>query len=227
MPETPDWLCAIVQKLHAKNPDDRFQSAREVADLLAYCEAKLKAKQVVKYVLPAAKPPLKQSRLKWAIAVVVLLLPLIVLAVTEVVGLTNLFRQQEKSDIIESQSIPTSELVTQQETAPLTVAPVNSFQGRQLQEAWAKSLNIPIEYTNSLDMKFQLTPPGQFNMGSPREEINRCMGLRLELGNWLNAEVPEHDVEITQAFYLMSTEVTVGQFRQFVDEKNYSLADVR
>src|SRR5208283_2303656 len=55
IPETPQWLCDIIAKLHAKNPDERFQSAREVADVLADCEAKLKAKQEVRNVLPAAK----------------------------------------------------------------------------------------------------------------------------------------------------------------------------
>ena len=34
VPETPDWLCEIVEKLHAKNLDERFQSAGEVAELL-------------------------------------------------------------------------------------------------------------------------------------------------------------------------------------------------
>ena len=33
-PEIPDWLCEIVAKLHAKKPADRFQSAKEVAELL-------------------------------------------------------------------------------------------------------------------------------------------------------------------------------------------------
>src|SRR5262249_11502413 len=35
IPETPQWLCDIIAKLHAKKPDERFQSAREVADVLA------------------------------------------------------------------------------------------------------------------------------------------------------------------------------------------------
>jgi serine/threonine protein kinase len=33
-PEVPDWFAAIVAKLHAKEPADRFQSAHEVAELL-------------------------------------------------------------------------------------------------------------------------------------------------------------------------------------------------
>jgi serine/threonine-protein kinase len=34
VPETPDWLCEIVERLHAKNPPARFQLAGEVAELL-------------------------------------------------------------------------------------------------------------------------------------------------------------------------------------------------
>jgi hypothetical protein len=32
--DIPDWLCEIIARLHAKSPDDRFQSAQEVALLL-------------------------------------------------------------------------------------------------------------------------------------------------------------------------------------------------
>jgi WD40 repeat protein/serine/threonine protein kinase len=33
--EIPEWLAAVVAKLHAKKPEDRFHSARDVADVLA------------------------------------------------------------------------------------------------------------------------------------------------------------------------------------------------
>ncbi|HZZ81973.1 MAG TPA: protein kinase [Gemmataceae bacterium] len=32
--EIPEWLCDIISKLHAKRPEDRFQKAKEVAELL-------------------------------------------------------------------------------------------------------------------------------------------------------------------------------------------------
>ena len=35
IPEVPEWLCDIVAKLQAKKPEERFQTAAEVADLLA------------------------------------------------------------------------------------------------------------------------------------------------------------------------------------------------
>jgi serine/threonine protein kinase len=41
IPEVPNWLCAIVARLHAKQPEGRFANASEVADLLARHLAKL------------------------------------------------------------------------------------------------------------------------------------------------------------------------------------------
>jgi eukaryotic-like serine/threonine-protein kinase len=34
IPEVPKWLCDLIARLHAKKPDERFESAQEVADLL-------------------------------------------------------------------------------------------------------------------------------------------------------------------------------------------------
>ena len=41
IPEVPDWLCTIISKLHSKQPADRYQTASEVAELLARCQSEL------------------------------------------------------------------------------------------------------------------------------------------------------------------------------------------
>ncbi len=84
---------------------------------------------------------------------------------------------------------------------------------------------------NSLGMKFVLVPAGEFLMGSdespdvlskdyPQYERRRVQ----ELGD----EAPVHRVRITQPFYLGQFEVTVGQFRKFLEASGYipeSVAD--
>jgi serine/threonine protein kinase len=96
IPETPQWLCDIIAKLHAKDPDDRYQSAREVADVLADCEVQLKANSKLKdYSRIPRSQPRQSRRWKWVAAAAVLLLPVIALAVTELAGVTHLFRGQQ------------------------------------------------------------------------------------------------------------------------------------
>jgi serine/threonine protein kinase len=96
IPETPQWLCDIIAKLHAKNPDERFQSAREVADLLADCEAQLKAHTKLKDSsrIPCRKMQRSEGR-KWVAVAAVLLLPVIALVVSEFAGVTHLFRDRD------------------------------------------------------------------------------------------------------------------------------------
>jgi serine/threonine protein kinase/formylglycine-generating enzyme required for sulfatase activity len=82
IPETPQWLCAIITKLHAKKPADRYQSAREVADVLADCEDQLKANSKLKDFsrIPRAQPQRSTWR-KWVTAATAVLLSVLVLAV--------------------------------------------------------------------------------------------------------------------------------------------------
>ena len=209
IPETPQWLCDIIAKLHAKDPDDRYQSAREVADVLADCEAQLKANSKLKDYsrIPRSKPR-RSGRRKWAaVAAAVLLLPVIALAVTEFAGVTHLFRLgPPKKDA--------------DQPGPAADA---AFDAKEAQEASAKQWGVPVETTNSIGMKLRLIPPGKFTMGSSKEEID--FWLKLKQDGWykelLLSEGPQHEVEITQPFYMGQTDVTVGQFRQFVKATGY------
>jgi formylglycine-generating enzyme required for sulfatase activity len=62
--------------------------------------------------------------------------------------------------------------------------------------------------TNSIGMKLVLVPAGEFRMGSAKGEAGR------------SGDEKQHLVRITP-FYLGVTEITVGQFRQFVRDTGY------
>jgi hypothetical protein len=59
-------------------------------------------------------------------------------------------------------------------------------------------------------MKFVLVPDGNFMMGSPDTDTNAS-----------SDEKPRHPVRITKAFYMGMHEVTLGEFRKFVQAANY------
>src|SRR5262249_7518130 len=91
----------------------------------------------------------------------------------------------------------------------LTRAPFDEQQARIHQDAWARYLGIPVVADNSIGLKLALIPPGRFLMGSPREEAGR------------DDDEQPHAVTITRPFRLGVCEVTVGQFRTFVEETTY------
>jgi formylglycine-generating enzyme required for sulfatase activity len=77
---------------------------------------------------------------------------------------------------------------------------------------------------NRLGMKFVLVPSGEFLMGSDESpdalaatypQIERARFLKL------GDEAPVHRVRITRPFYLEQHEVTVGQFRRFLEASGY------
>ena len=105
IPEMPDWLCAIITKLHAKKPDERFASAKEVADLLEHCLTELQQGRTPKIAVPepsrepVSLPPPKpttaaqQGRSHQPAAVTaaaVALVLLIGLGISEATGVTKL-----------------------------------------------------------------------------------------------------------------------------------------
>lgn len=96
IPETPQWLCDIIERLQEKTPEKRFQTAREVADVLTDCEEQLKEHARVYDLsrIPRVQPQPLSHRKALALATALFLLPLIVLGVSEAIGLTHLFRPQ-------------------------------------------------------------------------------------------------------------------------------------
>ncbi|MBC7816031.1 MAG: formylglycine-generating enzyme family protein, partial [Planctomycetaceae bacterium] len=95
-------------------------------------------------------------------------------------------------------------------TPLLAIAPFDATQARKHQEVWAKHLGVPVEYTNSLDMKFVLIPPGEFMMGSTDDDAAAQP-----------IEKPQHKVRLTQPILMGVHEVTVGQFRTFIEATGY------
>ncbi len=77
-------------------------------------------------------------------------------------------------------------------------------------------------FVESFGMTMVRIEPGEFRMGSSKEQIDKLMKQFPNLTReWFDAEQPQHPVKITRPFYLAAHQVTVGQFRRFVEKKAY------
>jgi formylglycine-generating enzyme required for sulfatase activity len=72
------------------------------------------------------------------------------------------------------------------------------------------TVELPDRFVNQVQMQMVRIKKGTFKMGTPAFEEDK-----------VNNELAQHPVKITQDFYMGATEVTVGQFRQFVENKGY------
>jgi formylglycine-generating enzyme required for sulfatase activity len=241
IPETPDWLCTIISKLHEKRPEDRYQTAQEVADLLAHCQAELQMTGKVNCVTPnrstttphpkpanqrTPESPSSQTPRSEAWGKVLGgLLALAVLIPTVWFALGQ--RAQRPA---ETSPVSTNPITRGEKSVPVAagwygwpadapkpaIAPFDAEQAKQHQEEWAAYLKVPVEYTNSIGMKFRLIPPGEFTMGSGAEEIKQALREATVVDkHWLDciqSEAPKHVVVLTRATYVGVTEVTQQEY---------------
>jgi serine/threonine protein kinase len=258
IPETPDWLCTIIARLLEKNPSDRYQTAKEVADLLARCQSELRLNgkvasigkqernrsvetQSIRRVALESNASIVQSSGvgKWVLRLHALaqrrstwLLCGGILAMVALVSLAT-FRYRESGladpriskqeasissgpNQESKNSNPTvASHVWQSDAPPPAIAPFDAEQARQHQEAWAKYLKMPVEFTNSIGMKFRLVPPGEFMMGSTPEEVEEALKWFVGDKQWhgpIRSEAPQHKVILTNPTYLGITEVTQAEY---------------
>lgn len=322
--EIPETLVAIIERLLAKDPDERFQTAEEVADVLGQHLAYLQyptqtpppaLMEVAKGTSAQPEPRKYDSKADkaspsrtgvsrqrfWVSAAVILLVLVGSLSITEATGVTRLaatviriatgegtlvievddptvkvsidgedvsisgagveelrlrpgqyrFKASKDGKPVKEELVTisrggrevvkvTMELpgpsgaVSQAKTPPKpwqelwpgapppAVAPFDAKKARQHQEAWAKHLGGPVEYTNSIGMKFRLIPPGEFMMGSTKLERQLALEDARATNDQasikrIDTEGPQHQVRITKPFYLGVYEVTQGEYEHVVE----------
>jgi formylglycine-generating enzyme required for sulfatase activity len=136
IPEVPQWLCDVLTKLHAKDPVARFQSAREVAELLERCLADLLRDGVVSLTAPA---PARRRRVRWpAVAAAVL-------ACGVLGGVVGRLSAPAKD------AVPAAAR-SEDARPPAGVNP-------------PAAVPLPARYTNRLGMEFALIPAGTSRLG--------------------------------------------------------------
>lgn len=103
----------------------------------------------------------------------------------------------------------------------LAIVPFSNARERQLE--WAKYLKTEDSLSNSIGMQLRLIPPGEFPMGLSDSEFAELRTLPEAVAgrDRFEAERPQHRVRITRPFWMGRSEVTVGQFRQFIDATGY------
>ena len=103
---------------------------------------------------------------------------------------------------------------------PPAVAPFDEKKAKQHQAAWARHLKVPVVQTNSIGMKLVLIPPGEFDMGSTKEEVQRLVekarghNAPASYIDLLRSEAPTHRVKITKPFCLGLCEVTQAEYER-------------
>lgn len=171
IPETPSWLCEFVGFLHAKDPGQRYSSAKEVSQVLTRCLADLEAGRTPTITSPAhhlesptttnskslnvvvSRPLWKQPLAQVAAALVLLV----------GVGLlvTQFSRPGEALPLVDPKATTSTAAQTPTvvfedifrpksvqwpaDAPPLAIAPFTEDEAKQHRDAWAAYLNVPTE----------------------------------------------------------------------------------
>ena len=109
----------------------------------------------------------------------------------------------------------------------LAEVPFGAERAASVQALWAARLGRDVTEENSLQMTLCLVPAGSFPMGSSSELIASLVAESKQRQDKeyaqgrLHSEMPRHPVQLTRPFDISAMEVTVAQFRQFIESSGY------
>jgi formylglycine-generating enzyme required for sulfatase activity len=246
-PDVPPDLAALIHRMLAKKAEERPSTPDEVAEALAPFAASLNINLLVRdakgSVTDAGFAELTQSAqfqqtARPAAAPTVcaaaprnkrrgpLLLAAAVVAACGLMFVLQHFRADvaPSADKIVADHDSTTRSVaaeppTKSPPSP-AVAPFDAAAARAYQQAWADYLGVPLEWSNSVKMNLRIVPPGEFLMGCSDEQHAALAKLLPDGEAFLRVysqERPRHRVVLSRPFAAGVHEVTVGQFRQFIE----------
>lgn len=208
-PEIPGWLSAIVERLLAKSPADRFQTAAEVAVLLQQHLATAQAgTSIVRPTSQSQSRPTENPRQRW---------PWPVLGLSLLAGIGILAWPAPQRSRHDAARLPDGRGESQLSTAGGT----QSKTGEKVSKPWlaaAAANTTParlasskegsrageVRDDNALELKLCWCPPGTFRMGSPPNEPDRGQN-----------EGPV-DATLSRGFWLGQFEVTQSQWHSIM-----------
>lgn len=115
----------------------------------------------------------------------------------------------------------------------LVRVPFDEQQARDGQRQWAAHLSEDVTVTNSLGMKMVLVPPGEFRQGASRRDLEAIEGeieqdpsvagggKKWSIDHIVPNEGPDHAVRISRPYRIAAHELTLDQFRTFVEATGY------
>jgi eukaryotic-like serine/threonine-protein kinase len=233
-PAVPDALVTVIDRLLAKQPEQRFQSAQEVADVLSAQLAGRHHLETHRGPAQAAAPQGMGTPLLLGIAALII----VGVALFAAAGSVVLFKWRpwlgRDTNVVLSRVTPVApptidagSTVIRPVLPPLAIVPFDEQRAQTHQKTWADHMQVPVEYEDPLHIHFRLIPPGRFRMGRSADEVNLLLRqLELDKGDdyakfRVQSSAPQHEVRLSQPFYLSAHEITVAQFRTFVDETGY------
>lgn len=135
--------------------------------------------------------------------------PFTVLARIESVKPMKTLPSSEKSP--SKNMVPEANIVGSSSSSNFLVAPFTKEQADKKRKEWSLALKKPITIRSKFGAKFNLIPPGEFEMGSGKDSDELAKMFRSNAFNFDN-EFPQHKTRITKPFYISTTEITQKQW---------------